>query len=438
MGLFGHLSLRNPFYYERLKDGSHWYIRDINSSLVDIKQGLEVGLSNPVLQPSLNLIARLFSSAIFSEVNEDLEPVENSAIVELLKKPNLYQSQQDFLEQFLWFKYCYGFVYIYPVHPVGIRTAERTSLNNLNTSFIKYDDDFKTPIVFKQSDAKKILEQTFEYEDQSNEQKLNLAVKSIIPFYDLANGINSESYSNLNSNSNNLLTAPSRLLSIRTEISNVSQGGIAKNKAIQTNGRELFSNKNSTLGTAMPLKRDEKKEIQNRLNNTTGLGSNRSRAIVTDSSLVWQSLHIKLDELGLDKSRQADAWTILTALGIPLDLADKTSTYENKKQAMLGFMQNNIMPQMNDFTNSLTNYFGLEGTKLIGTYDHLPIMQEISKTELETNKKKAEILEILLRNGVNPEEALTLLEWTDLTIIPNNINNTNNLKQISWNPQLTH
>ena len=429
MGLFGHLALRNPFYYERLKDGSHWYIRDINSSLVNIKQGLEVGLSNPVLQPSLNLIARLFSSAIFSEVNEDLEPVENSAIVELLKRPNIYQSQMDFLEQFIWFKYCYGFMYMYPVHPVGVRTAERTSLNNLNTSFIKFDDNFRTPILFKQSDTKQVLEQTFEYEDQSNEQKLNIAVNKIIPFYDLANGINSESYSNINSNSNNLLTAPSRLLSIKTEISNINQAGIAKNKAIQTNGRELFSNKNSTLGTAMPLKKDEKTEIQNRLNNQYGLGSRMSRSIVTDSSLVWQSLHIKLDELGLDGSRQADAWTILTALGIPLDLADKTSTYENKKQAMLGFMQNNIMPQMNDFTNSLTNYFELEGTKLIGTYDHLPIMQEVSKMELETTRKKAEILEILLRNGVNPEEALTLLEWTDLTIIPNN---TNNLKQISW------
>ena len=201
MSIFGSLSLRNPFYYERLKDGSHWYIKNINTSVLDVSDGLKVGLTNPVLQPSLNLIARLFSSAKFSEVNEDLEPVDNSALVELLKNPNLYQSQQDFLEQFIWFKYCFGFMYMYPVHPVGVRTAERTTLNNLNTSYIKYDDDFKTPIVFKKSDALKITDQTFTYEDQANEQKLNLAVKSVIPFYDLANGISGYSYSNINTNS---------------------------------------------------------------------------------------------------------------------------------------------------------------------------------------------------------------------------------------------
>jgi hypothetical protein len=419
MSLFGSLSLRNPFYYERLKDGSHWYIRTTDTSLLDINDGLKVGLTNPVLQPSLNLIARLFSSAKFSEVNEDLEPVENSTLVELLKKPNLYQSQQDFLEQFIWFKYCFGFMYMYPVHPVGVRTAERATLNNLNTSYIKYDDNFKTPIVFKKSDALKIADQKFTYEDQGNEQKLNLAVKQVIPFYDLANGIASSSYSNSSTNTNNLLTAPSRLLSIQTELSNVHQAGIAKNKAIQTNGRELFSNKNSGVGVAVPLSKPEKLEIERKLNNETGLGSNRSRAIVTNASMEHKSLHIKLLELGLDQSKTADANTILWALGIPLDLADKTSTYENKEQAMLGFMQNNIMPQMNDFTNSLSNYFGLEGTKLIGTYDHLPIMQVIKETELKTIRSKAEVLEILLTSGIDPEEALTLLEWSDLTITPN-------------------
>lgn len=420
MSIFGSLSLRNPFYYERLKDGSHWYIKKTNTSLLDVNDGLKVGLTNPVLQPSLNLIARLFSSAKFSEVNEDLEPVENSTLVELLKNPNLYQSQQDFLEQFIWFKYCFGFMYMYPVHPVGVRTAERATLNNLNTAYIKYNDNFKTPIIFKKSDALKIAEQKFTYEDIANEQKLELEVKKVIPFYDLANGISSSSDSstNSNTNSNNLLTAPSRLLSIQTELSNVYQAAIAKNKAIQTNGRELYSNKNSGVGVSTPLSLPERDEIQRRLDSDTGLGSNRKRSLVTNASIEWQSLHIKLKELALDDSKTADANTILWALGIPLDLADKTSTYENKEQAMLGFMQNNIMPQMNDFTNSLSNYFGLEGTKLIGTYDHLPIMQVIKETELKTIQSKAEVLEILLRNGVNPEEALLLLEL-DLTIIPN-------------------
>ncbi len=413
MGLFsGHFTLRNPFVYERLRDGTHSYTHTLNEKLldIDIKHGLKVGLTNPVLQPSLNLIARLFASAKFSEVNEDGKEVENSEIVNLLKNPNLYQSQQDFLEQFIWFKYCFGFMYMYPVHPVGMRTAEKTTLNNLNTSYITYGNNFKTPIVFKKSDAKNIMDQRFEYDDQKNEQTLNLPVKSIIPFYDLANGIESS----------NLLTAPSRLRSIRTELSNVQQAGTAKNKAIQTNGRELFSNKNSGKGTTMPLAKGEKDEIENRFNHGTGLGSHRSRAVVTNASMEWQSLHIILKDLGLDESKTADANTILHALGIPIELGpDKTGTFENQNMALLGLMQNNIMPQMNDLTSSLTNYFGLETTKLIGTYDHLPIMREVSKMQLETTRKKAETLKILLDSGVDAESATTLLEWTDLNITTN-------------------
>ena len=167
MGLFsGHFTFRNPFIYERLRDGTHSYTHTLNENLldVDVKHGLKVGLTNPVLQPSLNLIARLFASARFSEVNEDGKEVENSEIVNLLKNPNLYQSQQDFLEQFIWFKYCFGFMYMYPVHPVGMRTAEKTTLNNLNTAYITYGNNFKTPIVFRKADAKNIMDQRFEYD----------------------------------------------------------------------------------------------------------------------------------------------------------------------------------------------------------------------------------------------------------------------------------
>lgn len=396
------------FHYERLKDGSHWYIRDTNTNIEEVRKGLEVSLNNPVLQPAINLIARLFSSAIFAEVKEDGTVVENSDLVALLEDPNLYQSQQDFLEQFIWFKYSFGYLYVYPVHPVGVKSAERTTLNNLRTSYIKYEEDFNTKILFKKSEVKDTLQQKFKYDDEENDQKLEIEVGKIIPFYDLANGIGSS----------NLLTGPSRLTSIKTEISNINQAGCAKNKAIQTNGRELYSNKNSGVGTTTPLSKKEKEEIQDRLNKQTGLGSNRSRAVVTSASMEWQSLHIKLAELGLDDSRKADANTIIAALGIPLDLFDKTSTYENKEQAMLGFMQNNIIPQMNDFTNSLTSYFQLENSKLIGTYDHLPIMATIKEMELSTTKKKAETLEMLLRSGVTPDDALMILEWNEINIIP--------------------
>lgn len=409
MHLFGSWGVRNPIYYERLKDGTHSYERLLDSKIISLKeleQCLKVSLTNPVLQPSFNLIARLFSSAKFLEVDKDGKPVENSKIVELLENPNIYQSQQDYLEQFIWFKYAYGYLYVYPVHPIGMRNAEKTSLYNLKTSLITYDNDFKTPILFKKSDKKKVLEQEFTYEDTDNDQTLDIEIGKIIPYYDLANGIGAS----------NVLTAPSRLLSIKTEISNIDQAGTGKNKAIQTNGRELFSNKTSKAGTAMPLQPKEKEEMQRKLNIGYGLGSNRSRSLVVNASMEWQSLHIKLSELGLDDSRKADANTILGALGIPLDLFDDDTTYENQEQSLLGFMQNNIIPQMNDFTNSLTNYFELENTNIIGSYDHLPIMASIKEMQINTIKTKAEVLESLLRSGIDPQEALTLLEWSDLKL----------------------
>jgi hypothetical protein len=153
----------------------------------------------------------------------------------------------------------------------------------------------------------------------------------------------------------------------------------AKNIVINSNGKELFVNKTQGNMAKVMMHQEEKDDLQRKLNANHALGAGRSRSIFSNSDLLWQSLHIKLKELGLDDSVVSDAKVVINALGIPPELYSvdgNSATFENQSKAVIHFIQGKIQAEMNDFTNTLNMRFG---TKLKGTFDHLPIFREAEK-----------------------------------------------------------
>jgi hypothetical protein len=63
-----------------------------------------------------------------------------------------------------------------------------------------------------------------------------------------------------------------------------------------------------------------------------------------------------------------------------------SSTYENKDKAMLNYVQNSIQPDANNTMNSFASAFGLidKGESLVASYNHLPVMQLVTKAKIET------------------------------------------------------
>ena len=396
MGIFGKLS---KYFYERNLQGDNYYwVGSGNSTWNDLGNKMETALNSPILMPAINFIAERFANAKFYIEKKNGEITQDHPLIKLLENPNPDQSKNEFLKSFIWNKTVYGFVYVYKKFEIGFNYG---SLYNLDSSCIKYPSNYKTKMLFNDEQR----DVNFIY--NCDQEKLNINIKDIIPFYDLPNG----------TCDNFLLTAPSRLDALKKPINTIDLAYDAKNRVLPQNGDRLWKHAGKEFSAMMP---DEKKDIENKLNNGYGLGKNRSKNIVTNSNISTESLHINLSDLGLDESIIKDFEKIILGLGIPIDglkYDPKKSTFENQIQSETSFYQNRIGFEMEDFTNSLTtDFLKEEGSKLIAKYDHLPLFQKEKNKELNTLEKKINVLNSLIELGVDTDQAVKLAQLNDLTI----------------------
>ena len=379
-------------FFERYRNGSVFYQRaDITSGkllMSDISDKLEVSKTNPVLMPAIQLIATYFASARFYEDDGKGNLVNDSKILRLLRRPNPLQNSDDFLKQFIWYKYAAGFDYVYPVSS----GANKNNINNieylynLKPDLIKFDDKFLSGFIRSKSDESKFNAQTIIYDEKGDNIKIK--VGDLLPFYDLANGLNK-----------NPLQSPSRIDALKMQISNINRALDAKNIVIQTNGKELITNETVGNIAKIPLNDAESKEIKRLLDAKTGeygVGSRKDRTIVTNSALKHQSLHIPLKDLGLDESVINDAQAIINAFNIPPELFSldgTSSTFENQEKAVIHFLQSKIQVELDDFVDTFNDVYG---TRLVARLDHLPIMRSNEKAKIASLRSLAFGLKILV------------------------------------------
>jgi len=124
-------------------------------------------------------------------------------------------------------------------------------------------------------------------------------------------------------------------------------------------------------------------------------------------------MHIALRDLGLDESVKVDGNIIYTALHIPKDILSleaKKTTYNNFKESMTSYIQNDIQSYLNDFVSGIASslLFGETQNILVGTYDHLPVMQFLEKERYEAISARAKALTDLLAVGIPEKDALDL------------------------------
>ena len=97
----------------------------------------------------------------------------------------------------------------------------------------------------------------------------------------------------------------------------------------------------------------------------------------------------------------------------------------------VSYVQNEMQSKLNAFCDTMSTL--LEGTnlKLVGSYEHLPIMQFILLERYDVVKKKAEALRALISVGVPKEDALDMagfdkgMELGEMLNIGNNGNEQN-------------
>tara|TARA_R110002012_G_scaffold255141_1_gene434829 strand:+ start:16424 stop:17551 length:1128 start_codon:yes stop_codon:yes gene_type:complete len=342
-------------------------------------------LGNPVAFRCVDLISQLFSQVNFQIEGQD---ADNDPLIKRLNNPNLFQSKQDFLREYIFFKYAYGWVFQKPIKPVGVK--EISAIYNLNPDKVTYHKEFATRLVFEKNQTAELLKNKFKYEEAT--QQTEFSLEEIIPFFDIANGLSDDF----------LLKAPSRLHPIQKNIKNIDIALTAENNAIRKAGRFIFSagRKGDMVGRAMDPK--DKTNIESNFSKYGNANIN-SDVIITNAFLDQHSMHIPMNQLGIPESVKHNAKMIMATFGVPremFNLDDSGGKYDSVEQAPIQLIQNVVQNQIDDYCNSLTSYFGL-AKPLTGTLQHLSVMQYIEDKKAEKFAKMSLAIRNLKDSGVD-------------------------------------
>ncbi len=396
-----------PFFTRYINGDTFYNIKEHGNWKSYYGTNLEIAQKHPILTPAILFVAKLFSQAdICIQDKETGEKIYNHWILDLLKKPNYYQTQNDFLEAHNFTQIAEGKAVVWLRRTTGMNTP--TSMYLLDPNLIEYPEEFRTSLT-KSSKNNDVKNKRIIYDrDGENE---SIPFRDLLFFYDLPNGLNTE----------NMFETKSRLDGLRQTLVNTLDSLEAKNVILKTNGKELITA--DAKAGSFPLTDDEKKDVEDTLQNNYGSGKNRKRGIVTKSNLKWQSLHIALRDLGLDESIKVDGNLIYTALHIPKDIISleaKKTTYNNFKESMVSYIQNEMQPTLDSFLATMNVLLDDNRYKLVGTYEKMPIMQFILIERYDGIQKKATALSMLRNAGIPDEIALDMAGF-DSTIELNDL-----------------
>ena len=385
----------NPTY-ERDASGTDWmFVENDKDPFTSGTENLQFALSHPILTPAILFMSNLFAQAKFTIKNKATgEIIENHYLTKLLNDPNYFQTRIDFLEQIQFLKVAQGRVGIYLRRGVGV--GEVDSMYALRSDLITYPDNFETKFGFKKKRSSYQSQKV--YYDKDGENSMEIKMRDIIWLYDLPTVDNK-----------NLTKNKSRIDGLHQTLINTNDSLVAKNIILKTNGKEMLK---GGAKDGFPFDGKEQEKAKNLWNSTLGLGFGRSRVYMTRANADWKSLHIALRDLGLDESVKVDGNLIYTALHIPKDILSleaKKTTYNNFKESMTSYIQNDIQAQLNDFTESVSPLLEDDSLEIVGSYDHLPVMQFVLLQRYEAADKRAIALTNLRKSGLPDDMCLDLV-----------------------------
>lgn len=363
MGLFN-LWGKNTIV-ERDRTGNFTYSFLENNGFVNSTKYLESSLTNPVLMAIIALRCKIYSQMKITHLDKSGNPIENSEILKLLRQPNYFQSQQDFLFQQMWFLSATGTNLTYKINAL----SKTNSIYNLIPSEIKLNDTHKLKsFVSTKAELRAYEERNIIY--TLDGQTFNIKLKDVIPTYDLANGLQV----------NSLMSSPSRLQGISKTIENIEENLLSKNVNLKMSQKYLMASQGD--GNEAQIQPDDRNDI------TRKIGS--KSLLITNANIKAQHLVSDMKKLFLDEQFSNDALTCLNAFDMSKDIlnyfSNGASTYENQSQGFINWIQNSIQNDADNTLNSFASSFGLidKEESLKASYDHLPVMQLVMKAKIET------------------------------------------------------
>jgi hypothetical protein len=358
------------------------------------KEKFAAVISNPALLKVFSLQCDLFSMAEVYIKDQNGEYLESHPFLDWIKKPNPFQTQQQFLWDFMFWEMI-GNAYCY------VDNRNLNLPNNFAYFLTPYKIEWpfwfdlnKDKLVFSNSKIREIESKQIDYVYDDGSRFVFPKEKLLIS-NDLSNG------------TGNFYKSSSRIDALYKIISNSEYALDSKNINIRFAGKYMVGAKRTT--DIMGLTDDEKKDIKENINkqdkNVYPMG-----ALAEVKRFVENIANLQLDQAFLH-----DYFIIGTMYGIPKDILESHisgSTYENQEKAIGRHVSYTLNPKGDEFASMYNNYFRLSdsGLKICLGWEHLPFMQVFEKERADVTKTKVDTIKTLIELGISLQEAKKIVD----------------------------
>lgn len=375
---------------------------------LDIEEPYKIFNENPSVNQVIRKKSNMFANMELKLVDKNGELIEDADFQTFFSNPNIYQSLNSFLRSYIEQKDVYGNSFIYKNQSSTLQKYP-TSLTCLSPRYLK-------PIL-----TGKVFDQ--------------VSMKDVVSKYELINyNENSVQYFDTdtilwirNTDLDNPLVGVSPLKSLKYPITNTKLAYDYLNAISGEKGAiGILSDDNRSPMGGMPLRDEEKANIENSYSNSYGVRKGQRKVIVTKSALKWQPMTYPTRDLLLLEQIDEYFLTIIDHFGLNVNLfSSKSQTYENIKNSIIQVYQDTIIPEADQFCQDLTKFLNIQnGNKIVPSYAHVSILQD-------NNNVSDNLVQLVQANILTPAQAQNILQTEQGVEIPENVQTSNVADRLS-------
>ena len=341
-----------------------------NNSLQSYSALINAFSSTPDVYGVIGYLANAKSKIKVKMINSKGDEITKHPILDIIQKPNYFQSRSEFLKQHFAREYVLGNAFVNIYELIGFKPEQMFSLPPESVQIITQNDaqntDFRTNKVTG-------------YHFISSPTKSSIIdAKNVIHFNKV----------NLDTCNGNYLMGMSPLLSSKMPINSLISAYEAQLSIYQRRGAMgVLTPKN----TEMPMIEKDKQRILDEYYSNYGLGNSQSSIMISPTAVDYIQMGLPISELQLNETNVSNFEAVCIALNINASLLRNTgaSTRDNILMFEKQLWSNNLVPEINDFWEAVEIQFKKywnEDFKLVPDYSVIEVLRKDDKTLAETNR----------------------------------------------------
>lgn len=332
--------------------------------------------------PQLNTVISTSAKA-FTRANKNLYDVdkkgaktlnESGDLYDVLRRPHLLQSENEYWNTAYINWAIFGIKYTRKEESIGVKLKSLLCLPTVDViAFIKENANYLTP---------KSMKDIIDFYELDTGNGTVTKIKDVNSIWTLGN-------SSLSIKNDGYLIPENPLKPLEKTLGTLYIINNIKNELLGNHGAVGIINPDSSDvdGDAVALEQDDKDDLQ-KAYNEYGLTRGKNKLIITNVSLKFTSISLKMAELLLNEYEAAATRTLANNMNFPPPLLTGEIKYENKDAANKELYENKIIPESSIFESSFNAEFNLRENNQVLEFDysHISYLQKDLKAEAQRHK----------------------------------------------------